>query len=40
MFGYGIFIWGVSRESVIGDTLILFGILMGGYVAIQWGRNK
>jgi len=36
----GFLVWGLSKESAITDTLILFGILMGAYVSIRLSKNR
>jgi hypothetical protein len=37
---YGLLVWGLSKESAVSDTLILLGILISAYVAIQWNSKR
>ena len=37
---YGLIVWGLSKEAAVNATLILLGILISAYVAIQWSSRK
>lgn len=37
---YGLLVWGLSKESAMSDTLILLGILISAYIAIQWSTRR
>jgi hypothetical protein len=41
IFGYVLLVnWELPKESVLSDTIILLGILIGAYVTIQWSTNR
>jgi hypothetical protein len=40
ILGYELLLWGASKDSVLNDTIVLFGILISAYVAIQWSQRK
>jgi hypothetical protein len=41
LFGYALLTyWELQKESVLSDTIILFGILVSAYIAIEWSTNR